>query len=136
MKNSSATAAAAGLGDIPPEQFRLLLHQLADWTADYRQTIAERRISPSAPPGEITRALPRQAPEKGESIERILHDIDRIIAPGLVHWGHPQFMGYFGCTTTAPGILAEMIAAAFNVNAMTWRTSPAAPELESVVLEW
>jgi aromatic-L-amino-acid/L-tryptophan decarboxylase len=54
----------------------------------------------------------------------------------MVHWGHPQFMGYFGSTTTAPGILAEMAAAALNVNAMTWRTSPAATELESVVLDW
>jgi len=56
--------------------------------------------------------------------------------PGMVHWGHPQFLGYFGSTTTAPGILAEMIAAALNVNAMTWRTSPAATELETAVLDW
>ena len=45
-------------------------------------------------------------------------------------------MGYFGSTTTGPGILAELIAAALNVNAMTWRTSPAATELETVVLDW
>jgi aromatic-L-amino-acid/L-tryptophan decarboxylase len=54
----------------------------------------------------------------------------------MVHWGHPQFMGYFGSTTTAPGILADMITATFNVNAMTWRTSPAATELETLVLDW
>ena len=57
-----------------------------------------------------------------------------LIVPGVVHWAHPEFMGYFGCTTTAPGILAEMIAAALNVNAMTWRTSPVATELETVIL--
>jgi aromatic-L-amino-acid decarboxylase len=135
VKGSSATR-EANLGDLSPEQFRLLLHQLADWTADYREKIAERPISPNAAPGEITRALSQQAPERGEPIEQILRDIDRIIVPGVVHWGHPQFMGYFGCTTTAPGILAELIAAALNVNAMTWRASPAATELESVVLEW
>src|SRR5207249_9162125 len=62
--------------------------------------------------------------------------VDRVIVPGMVHWGHPQFMGYFGSTTTAPGVLAEMISAALNVNAMTWRTSPAATELETLVVDW
>jgi aromatic-L-amino-acid decarboxylase len=56
--------------------------------------------------------------------------------PGIVHWGHPAFLGYFGSTTTAPGILGEMLAAALNVSAMTWRTSPAATELEALVLDW
>ena len=52
--------------------------------------------------------------------------------PGIVHWGHPAFLGYFGSTTTAAGILGEMLAAALNVSAMTWRTSPAATELGDV----
>ncbi len=124
------------LGDFPPGEFRALLHQVADWIADYRENIADRPISPHAPAGEIVRALPSAAPETAEPIAEILRDVERLIVPGVVHWGHPQFMGYFGSTTTAPGILAEMIAAALNVNAMTWRTSPAATELETVVLDW
>src|SRR5205807_2211438 len=75
-------------------------------------------------------------PEESESFEKILTDIDRVIVPGLVHWGHPLFMGYFGWTTTAPGILGEIITAPLNVNAMTWLTSPAATELETLVIDW
>ena len=63
-------------------------------------------------------------------------DLDRLIVTGIVNWGHPAFFGYFSSTTTAPGVLGDMIAAALNVSAMTWRTSPAATELETVVLEW
>ena len=124
------------LGDIPADVFRKHLHQVADWIADYRENIATLRISPTNEPGAIAAALPGVAPENAEPIDNILADIDRFIAPGVVHWAHPQFMGYFGATTTAPGILAEMIAAAWNINAMTWRTSPAATELEAVVLDW
>jgi aromatic-L-amino-acid decarboxylase len=124
------------LGDIPADLFRRHLHDLADWIADYRETIDHRRVSPDAEPGAVLRALPKNAPETGESIAEILRDLDEHIMPGMVHWGHPQFMGYFGSTTTAPGILAEMILAALNVNAMTWRTSPAATELEILVLDW
>lgn len=123
-------------GDLPANVFREQLHKVADWIADYRENIAKQRISPAAKPGAITAALPATAPETGEPLAEIFADVDRHIMPGVVHWAHPQFMGYFGCTTTAPGILAEMIAAALNVNAMTWRTSPVATELETVVLGW
>jgi aromatic-L-amino-acid decarboxylase len=132
----SATHSPDSLGDVPAEVFRKQLHQIADWIADYRERIGDRPISPTAPPGAVAAALAKHAPEKGESFEKIWRDFEEVILPGIVHWGHPQFMGYFGCTTTAPGIWAEMVAAALNVNAMTWRTSPAATELEMVVLEW
>jgi aromatic-L-amino-acid decarboxylase len=126
----------AELGDMPAEEFRKHLHAVADWIADYREKIAEHRISPTEKPGAIIQTLPAAAPEQGEPMKEILADVDRVVVPGMVHWAHPQFVGYFGCTTTAPGILAEMITAALNVNAMTWRTSPVATELETVVLGW
>src|SRR5437870_2749299 len=124
------------LGDVSPAVFREQLHQLADWIADYRETIGDRSVAPNAKPGAILAALPAEPPEDGESFGKILTDIDRVIVPGLVHWGHPLFMGYFGWTTTAPGILGEIITAPLNVNAMTWRTSPAATELETLVIDW
>src|SRR6266508_4807294 len=124
------------LGDFPPEEFRKQLHQLADWIADYREHIEELRVAPDDKPGAILAALPAQPPEEGDSFEKILSDVDRMIVPGMVHWGHPMFLGYFGWTTTAPGILGEIITAPLNVNAMTWRTCPAATELETVVIDW
>src|SRR6266699_758275 len=123
-------------GDVPPEELRKQLHQLADWIADYREHIAERRISPNAKPGDILAQLDTAPPELGASLDDIFAEINRVIVPGVAHWAHPQFMSYFGCTTTSPGILAEMITGALNVNAMTWRTSPAATELETLVLDW
>jgi aromatic-L-amino-acid decarboxylase len=134
--NQEGSARSGELGDIPAAAFRKHLHEIADWIADYRENIARLRISPNAPPGAIRAALPPLAPENPEPLETILADFQKLIFPGIVHWAHPDFMGYFGATTTAPGILAEMIAAALNVNAMTWRTSPAATELETVVLDW
>ncbi len=123
-------------GDIDSATFRKHLHEVADWIADYREQIGTMRISPTAAPGAIRTAFPAAAPEQSEPIADILADVDRVIMPGVVHWAHPQFVGYFGSTTTSPGILAEMIAAALNINAMTWRTSPAATELETLVLQW
>jgi len=124
------------LGDTPPEIFRKQLQQLADWIADFRENLKKLRVAPNDKPGAIRAALPAQAPEQGEAFEKILADIDQLIVPGMVHWSHPMFLGYFGWTQTAPGILGEIISAPLNVNAMTWRTSPAATELETVVIDW
>src|SRR5438067_2264548 len=124
------------LGDTPPEIFREQLHRLADWIADYRGKIETLRVAPDSQPGAIRAALPSQPPEQGEPFEKILADVDLVILPGMVHWSHPMFLAYFGWTTTAPGILSEMISAPLNVNAMTWRTSPAATELETLVIDW
>jgi aromatic-L-amino-acid decarboxylase len=121
---------------VAPDLFREQLHEMADWIADYREGIAALPISPTQAAGAIRDALPAHAPETGEAWDAILADFQRVIFPGVVQWAHPQFVGYFGSTTTSPGILAEMLAASLNINAMTWRTSPAATELETVVLGW
>src|SRR5438874_13669615 len=124
------------LGDIAPDEFRKQLHEIADWVADYRQNIEQLRVAPSARPGAIQAVLPAAPPEEGESFERIFADFKRLILPSVLQWNHPQFAAYFGSTTTAPGIEGEILSAALNINAFTWRVSPAATELETVVINW
>src|SRR5437899_6488789 len=123
-------------GDTSPEEFRRQLHELADWIADFRQDIESLRVAPNDKPGAILAALPAKPPEQGEAFDKMLSDIDQVIVPGMVHWSHPMFLGYFGWSTTAPGILGEILSAPLNVNAMTWRTCPAATEVETVVIDW
>jgi aromatic-L-amino-acid decarboxylase len=123
-------------GDIWWEEFGAQMRQVADWISNYRQKIDERPIWLNLKPGDVLAQLDREPPETGTSFEKLFAEIDRVIVPGVVHWDHPQFMSYFGCTTTNPGILAEMITGALNVNTMTWRTAPAGVELETLVLDW
>jgi aromatic-L-amino-acid decarboxylase len=87
-------------------------------------------------PGEIQAAFPKAPPRRGEDLGRVLDDALRLVVPGLTHWNHPGFFAYFANSSTGPAILGEMLAAAFNANAMLWKTSPAATELELVVLDW
>jgi aromatic-L-amino-acid/L-tryptophan decarboxylase len=124
------------LGDMDPETFRREAHRIADWIADYLSHSDRYAVLSRASPGDIVNALPRHAPESGESFDRIFDDFERIILPGITHWNHPGFFAYFAITGSAPGILAEFLSAALNVQAMLWRTSPAATELEEVTLNW
>src|SRR6266404_5683396 len=124
------------LGDVSIAEFRRQLRLVTDWVADYRENIESMPVASSVKPGEIAARLPSLPPEKGESFDAIFADFKNIIVPGVLNWAHPEFLAYFGCTTTAPGVLGEITSAALNINAMTWRTSPAATELETVVVDW
>jgi aromatic-L-amino-acid/L-tryptophan decarboxylase len=123
-------------GDMDPEAFRREAHRVADWIADYLAAPDRFPVLSKALPGEIREALPQQAPARGESFDGIFADFERIILPGITHWNHPGFFAYFAITGSAPGVLAEFLSAALNVQAMLWRTSPAATELEEVTLGW
>jgi aromatic-L-amino-acid decarboxylase len=136
MRQANDAQTWPALGDMPPEEFRAALQRVADWVADYREGIESFRVSPSLAPGEITARLPNAPPADPAPFSQIFQEFQDDILPGIVHWGHPAFLGYFGSTTTAAGILGELLAAALNVSAMTWRTSPSATELETAVLDW
>jgi aromatic-L-amino-acid decarboxylase len=128
---------AAGPASLPTTgELRSALEQAAEWIASYLDDVDRLPVLAQVKPGEIAAALPEHPPVRGEPLEAILADVDRIIVPGLTHWNHPGFMAYFGITGSPPGILGETIAAALNVNAMLWRTSPAATELEGVTMRW
>jgi aromatic-L-amino-acid/L-tryptophan decarboxylase len=124
------------LGDMDHEAFRREAHRLADWIADYLSDPGRYPVLSQLSPGDVTRALPVEAPAHGESFDAIFEDFERIIVPGITHWNHPGFFAYFAITGSGPGILAEFLSAALNVQAMLWRTSPAATELEEVTLAW
>lgn len=131
-----STHPTPSLGDMNAEDFRRYGHQLVEWIADYLEYPKRHPVLARVAPGDITRTLPPSPPEVGESFEAILADVDRVLMPGVTHWNHPGFMAYFGITASAPGIFADFLSSALNQQAMLWRTSPVATELEDVALGW
>jgi aromatic-L-amino-acid decarboxylase len=121
---------------MDPSEFRRHGHALVEWIADYLSGSDRYPVLPRVAPGDVRRALPERGPEAGERFDEILADFERILVPALTHWNHPGFFAYFPATTSASGVLAEFLSAALNQQAMLWRTSPAATELEEVSLTW
>ncbi|MBX3355710.1 MAG: aspartate aminotransferase family protein [Phycisphaeraceae bacterium] len=116
--------------------FREEAHALVDWIADYMQRVESLPVLSRAEPGEIRAALPAKPPEHGESFDRVLADIDRVILPGVTHWQSPNFFGFFPANASGPAILGELLSAGLGVQGMLWSTSPACTELEQLVLDW
>jgi aromatic-L-amino-acid decarboxylase len=87
-------------------------------------------------PGDVFKRIPEIPPQKGEVIEKVLNDVDKILMDGITHWNHPGFMAYFNSTSSGPGILAELLTAGLGLNGMLWKTSPAFTELEQAMMNW
>ncbi len=116
--------------------FREDLDRAADWADGYLARVADLPVAASVTPGAVRALLPESPPEHGAPFEALLRDLDEVILPGITHWNHPRFFAWFANTGSEPGILAELLIATLNVNAMTWLSSPAATELELTVLDW
>jgi aromatic-L-amino-acid/L-tryptophan decarboxylase len=123
-------------GDMDPEEYRRSARRIADWVADYLRDIELYPVLSPTQPGGVRRALPSRPPSSGEPLEAVLSDLDEVLLPATTHWQSPGFLAYFASSGSGPGILGETLAAAFNVNAMLWRTAPAATELEHIALDW
>lgn len=132
----SMIGAASDFGDLPTSE--LLTHGRAalEWIARYLDHPERVSVLSKVVPGEIRDMLPTSPPEHGEPLGEILRDFERQIVPGITHWNHPGFFGYFATSSSVPGILGELLVAAIDVKAMLWRTSPAATELEQVTTDW
>ncbi len=118
----------------PP--FRERFARVAAWIDDFLTDARTYRVFSRARPGDLIAALPAAPPPDGESFDAIFADFETHIVPGLTHWNHPRFFAYFAISSTPVAVLAEALAATLDVNAMLWRTSPAATELEDVTLGW
>jgi aromatic-L-amino-acid decarboxylase len=123
-------------GDIDVQEFRRQGYRLIDWIAEYLEHSERVPVLAQVEPGWVRSRLPAEPPETPEPFDDVMRDLDEIIMPGMTHWNHPAFFAYFSISGSAPGILGELLSAAFNVNAMLWKTCPSATELEECVLDW
>lgn len=118
------------------DEFRRSGHELVDWVADYLEGLEKYPVLPAVSPGDIGRRLPAEPPTRGEPMDRIFRDFQEIILPGITHWQHPSWFGYFPANNSPASVLAELLTAGLGAQCMVWQTSPAAAELEERVLDW
>ena len=121
---------------MTPDQFRHNGYQMIDLIADYLENVGDRRIVPDIAPGDVRAMLPEHPPAEPEPWDAVIADIDRVVLPGITHWQHPNWFAYFPANTSYPSILGELLSAGLGVQGMSWITSPACTEIETLMLDW
>ena len=118
------------------DELREWSKRAADWAHDYHSTLRDRPVRPPLIPGAVAAQLPAHPPEKPEPMEAIFADFKRIVSPAMTHWQHPRFFAYFPANAAPASMLAEQLANAMAAQGMLWQTSPAATEIEQVMMRW
>ncbi len=119
-----------------PHDFRRIGHELIEWIASYREQLEKYPAMSRVEPGEIRQKLSRDVPQKGKGLDGLLSDLDQVVMPGITHWNHPGFFAYFPSNSDLSSVLGDLAAAGLGAQGMSWLTSPAATEMEDVVMDW
>jgi aromatic-L-amino-acid decarboxylase len=119
-----------------PDEFRRHGHEVVEWVARYLESVADQPVQSTVAPGWVRDQLPPSPPEAPEDFSAVLADLDRVVLPGLTHWQHPGFFGYFPTGASGPSVLADLVSAGLGVQGMLWSTSPACTEVETHMLDW
>lgn len=110
--------------------------QAADWTHRYHSGLRDLPVRAPLVPGLIAAQLPTAAPELPEPMDAVFADFERIVVPGMTHWQHPGFFAYFSSNASPASMLGEQLTNSMSSMAMLWQTSPAATEMEQVMVGW
>jgi len=121
---------------MTPEEFRRVGGQILDYVAAYRERVAALPVWSRARPGEVRAALPPAPPEGPEGWDAILGDLDRVLGPGLSHWQHPRFFGYFPANAHLASVLGDYLSSGLGQLGLNWQSSPALTELEEHMADW
>jgi len=121
---------------MSPEEFRRRGHEVVDFIADYRARVASLPVMSRSEPGEVMARLPPAPPEQAEPFESILRDLEQVLMPGLSHWQHPGFFGYFPSNGELSSVLGDYLSTGLGVLGLSWQSSPALSELEEVATGW
>jgi len=118
------------------EEFRRFGHRFVDWIADYFENVETFPVLSPLAPGDVRKNIPAVPPTRGEDMEAVFRDFEKVILPGMAHWQHPGWFAYFPANNSPASVLGEMLTAGLGAQCMVWKTSPAAAELEEAVLDW
>ena len=121
---------------MTPDEFRTNGHRLIDWIADYVEGVEERPVGATVEPGDVRAGLPEHPPTDVETFDAVMRDVERVVVPGLTQWQHPGFYAYFPANSSYASILGELMSAGLGVQGMSWVTSPACTEVETLMLDW
>ena len=121
---------------MDPAEFRTLGHELIEWIAAYRERVEDLPVMSRVEPGEVAALLPREPPRQGEGLGDIVADLERVVLPGITHWNHPGWFAYFPSNSDLASVLADLVSSGLGPQGMSWQTSPAATEVEDVVMDW
>jgi len=115
----------------------MVLNEIRDTFATLQSEIASGPIIPNVTPEQIRNCLTSRYDFKTAlSLDEVVADVEKMLHTWQVQVTHPRYFGLFNPSVTLASVIGDMLAAMYNPQLATWRTSPAANEIERHTLAW
>ena len=92
------------------------------WEGDFRQGLEDQLLE--------------DPPEDGRPAAEVLEQVAREVLPFATRLDHPRCFAFIPSSPTWPGVLADFLAAGYNINTVTWLVASGPSQLELVVIDW
>jgi aromatic-L-amino-acid decarboxylase len=139
MWNDDSKSDAPGIVsdlDWSPEKARAFGEQGLDLWVELLADLRSLPVGRSETPDEVRSAVLRDVPDEPLPVAELMDDLRGLVMEHSMYPGHPRFMAYISGAGTAPGAVADLLAAAVNQNVGGWMLSPAATEIEQHLIRW
>jgi aromatic-L-amino-acid decarboxylase len=121
---------------VTPEEFRSAAHELVDWIADYRASVAQRPVRSDVDPGWVRTALAAPPPEDPEPLDDLIRALNDVVVPGVTQTQSPHYYAWFPSNAALESVLGDIAASGLGALGITWQSAPALTEMEEVVTDW
>ncbi len=121
--------------EISEAAMQELSSQVTQLVIDYFSRVSSLPVFPETYAGKTLGRIGAALPMEAEPLEQLIKDCGEILEDSR-HNGHPRFFGYVASPSTPPGAFADLIASTLNSNVTSWRSGPAATEIERTVVSW
>lgn len=121
--------------DIDDADLHALAESFVELATTYFGQVTDRPVFPAVTGQDLRARFEEDPPAEGTPLESLVTDC-RDIIDGSRHNGHPRFFGYVASPSTAVGAFADLLASSLNPSVTSWRSAPAATEIERTVVRW
>ena len=118
------------------EEMRTLGYRVVDLLVDHFADGEEQGTGRSPSRSEMEDRLRETLPEEGQDPHTVLDQVEADVLPNTMRVDHPRFFGFVPGPNNFIGVLADALAAGFNVFSGTWISGAAAAQVELVVIDW
>jgi aromatic-L-amino-acid/L-tryptophan decarboxylase len=122
--------------ETSPERFREMALRAVELVERYYAELPTMPVMPATTALAVRDLLREPLPEHGTNPAVALDTVRDVVYPLCRHNGHPRFFGYVASPGTAAAAIGDLLAAGLNANVTSWRSAPAAAEMEHLVIDW
>ncbi len=135
-QGSGSVRGACGDLQMSPDTMLDLANRTAELIVERYRKLPEDHAWDGEFKKELEDHMMEDPPEQGSPALKVLERAAKEVLPLGARLDHPRSFAFIPSAPTWPGVLADFLVSAYQVNQCTWLTASGASQMELVVMDW